>query len=154
MTARVKVFRASSRSASVCSPYRCLTVSMPHCIAAIPWTRQTCQELLSHLPDDTCPIPEPPDIPAIPEAEDRIDDFEAIPAYASANTSETSPIRYMRPNRSEMDQTRIHPGRDRWVPSIRNELECCVHLLSKRCEGVRRCLVSSQRARRYSYVGR
>lgn len=69
------------------------------------------QELLTELPNDTCAIPEPLDIPAIPEAEDRNDSAETPPASASTAIMDVGGLDAS--NISGADQTRVHAGRDR-----------------------------------------
>lgn len=70
------------------------------------------QELLSELPNDTCPIPEPLEVPAIPEGEDRIDSAETPPASAIIGKSDMDGLEQTA-NFSDADQTRVHAGRDR-----------------------------------------
>ncbi|CAM9813754.1 unnamed protein product [Scytosiphon promiscuus] len=48
-------------------------------------TRAWLEELLTELPNDTCAIPEPLEIPAIPETEDRNDSSETPPASANVD---------------------------------------------------------------------
>lgn len=72
------------------------------------------QELLTELPNDACAIPEPLDIPAIPETEDRNDSSETPPACASARSLDMDGLdREQSMDFSGADQTRIHAGRDR-----------------------------------------
>lgn len=71
------------------------------------------QELLTELPNDACAIPDPLDIPAIMEAEDRFDSSETPPASASAGNVGMDGL-HQSQNISGADETRVHAGRDRW----------------------------------------
>lgn len=70
------------------------------------------QELLTELPNDTCAIPEPLEIPAIPEVEDRNDNAATPPASATVEKSELNSLQQTA-NFDGADQADCHPGRDR-----------------------------------------
>ncbi|CAM9406613.1 unnamed protein product [Ectocarpus sp. 4 AP-2014] len=75
-------------------------------------TRAWLEELLSELPNDTCAIPEPLEVPAIPEGEDRIDSAETPPASAIIGKSNMDGLEQTA-NFSDADRTRVQAGRDR-----------------------------------------
>lgn len=72
------------------------------------------QELLTELPNDTCAIPEPPDIPVIPEPEERNAGSDTPPASVSGAPLVLSDLHQSSLSASGGDQTRIHTtGQDR-----------------------------------------
>ncbi|CAM9170819.1 unnamed protein product [Laminaria digitata] len=75
-------------------------------------TRAWLEELLTELPNDACAIPDPLDIPAIMEPEDRFDSSETPPASASAGNVGMNGL-HQSQNISGADETRVHAGRDR-----------------------------------------
>ncbi|CAN0362736.1 unnamed protein product [Pylaiella littoralis] len=75
-------------------------------------TRAWLEELLTELPNDTCAIPEPLEIPAIPEVEDRNDNAATPPASATVEKSELNSLQQTA-NFDGADQADCHPGRDR-----------------------------------------
>lgn len=70
------------------------------------------QELLTELPNDTCAIPEPLEIPTIPEGEDRNDSSETPPASANVERLDLNRLDQTT-DLAGGDQTQIHAGRDR-----------------------------------------
>lgn len=86
------------------------------CAHAFPYYVQK-QELLTELPNDTCAIPEPLEIPTIPEGEDRNDSSETPPA--SANVESLDMNRLDQTADLAGDQTPIHAGRDRLAERMR-----------------------------------
>lgn len=75
-----------------------------------------CQDLLTELPDDTCPIPEPPEIPTIPDAEDGNDNSGVFMVSANRDQLEPSSVTcHTSTSHAGLDQTRICAGRNRWV---------------------------------------
>ena len=82
------------------------------------WTvlHNNTQELLTELPNDTCPIPEPLEIPAIPETEGHNDMLATSPPSSNAdnnyNSSQPSPQPSTSTTLPDADQTHI-AGRNR-----------------------------------------
>lgn len=70
------------------------------------------QELLTELPNDTCAIPEPLEIPVIPEIEDRNDSSATPPASVTVEKSEFTNLQQSA-NFAGADQADSHAGRDR-----------------------------------------
>lgn len=70
------------------------------------------QELLTELPNDTCAIPEPLEIPAIPEVEDRNDSSATPPASATVEKSELNSLQQTC-NFAGTEEADSHAGRDR-----------------------------------------
>lgn len=85
-------------------------------VPACPSTREK-QELLTELPNDTCAIPEPLEIPAIPEGEDRNDSSETPPASSNIQSSDLNRLDQTA-DFAGGDQTQIHAGRDRSVERL------------------------------------
>ncbi|CAM9762592.1 unnamed protein product [Ascophyllum nodosum] len=79
-------------------------------------TRAWLEELLTELPNDTCPIPEPLEIPAIPETEGHNDMLATPPPSSNAdnnyNSSQPSPQPSTSTTLPDADQTHI-AGRNR-----------------------------------------
>eukprot|EP00752_Nemacystus_decipiens_P005943 g5367.t1 len=75
-------------------------------------TRAWLEELLTELPNDTCAIPEPLEIPAIPELEDRNDSSETPPASTNVENLDLNGLDQTA-DCAGTDQTRFHAGRNR-----------------------------------------
>eukprot|EP00903_Cladosiphon_okamuranus_P013094 g12213.t1 len=75
-------------------------------------TRAWLEELLTELPNDTCAIPEPLEIPAIPEAEDQNDSSETPPASSNVESLDLNSLDQTA-NFGGPDPTHLHAGRDR-----------------------------------------
>lgn len=121
-----------------------------HCSYSVP------QELLTELPNDACAIPEPLDIPAIMEAEDRFDSLETPPASASIGNVGMDGL-HRSQNISGADQTRVHAGRDRWACPLTLQLHYSVvlhHSVVRQFAEAGRMLACIFLGRKYTFIFR